>query len=134
MSELSLKSRGSPCLPAAHIRRTLFRRRLRAPMELIQEARKSTSGWHFTAEFTRRMAHQADPKIRRGLTQARGQIDSILLMLTEDRSWIDLAQQLQAVESTIRKVKRALVEDQMQRCIADAANSGTMSGGSNSRR
>lgn len=55
-------------------------------------------------------------------------------MLTEDRSWIDLAQQLQAVESTIRKVKRALVEDQMQRCIADAANSGTMSGGSNSRR
>jgi len=80
------------------------------------------------------MAHQADPKIRRGLTQARGHIDSILPMLTEDRSWIDLAQQLQAVESTIRKAKRALVEDQMQRCIADAANSGTMSGGSNSRR
>lgn len=74
------------------------------------------------------MAHQADPEIRRGLAQARGHIDSILSMLTEERSCIDLAQQLQAVESTIRKVKRALVEDHMQHCIADAANSGTMSG------
>ncbi|MES2136663.1 MAG: metal-sensing transcriptional repressor [Pseudomonadota bacterium] len=74
------------------------------------------------------MAHQADPEIRRGLTQARGHIDSILSMLTEDRSCIELAQQLQAVESTVRKVKRALVEDHMQHCIGDAANSGAMSG------
>jgi DNA-binding FrmR family transcriptional regulator len=74
------------------------------------------------------MAHQADPEIRRGLTQARGHIDSILSMLTDNRSCIDLAQQLQAVESTVRKVKRALVEDHMQHCIADAASSGTMSG------
>ena len=74
------------------------------------------------------MSHQADPEIRRGLTQARGHIDSILSMLSDNRSCIDLAQQLQAVESTIRKVKRALVEDHMQHCIADAANSGTMSG------
>ena len=48
-------------------------------------------------------------------------------MLTEERSCVDLAQQLQAVESTVRKVKRALVEDHMQHCIADSANSGTMS-------
>ena len=74
------------------------------------------------------MAHQADPEIRRGLTQARGHIDSILSMLTKERSCIDLAQQLQAVESTIRKVKRALVEDHMQHCIADSANRGAMSG------
>ncbi|HJP67291.1 MAG TPA: metal-sensing transcriptional repressor [Sphingomicrobium sp.] len=73
------------------------------------------------------MAHQADPEIRRGLNQARGHIESILTMLTDNRSCIDLAQQLQAVESTVRKVKRALVEDHMQHCIADAANSGTMS-------
>lgn len=74
------------------------------------------------------MGHQADPEIRRGLTQARGHIDSILSMLNEDRSCIDLAQQLQAVESTVRKVKRALVEDHMQHCIGDAANIGAMSG------
>jgi len=74
------------------------------------------------------MAHQSDPEIRRGLAQARGHIDSILSMLTDNRSCVDLAQQLQAVESTVRKVKRALVEDHMQHCIADAANSGAMSG------
>lgn len=73
------------------------------------------------------MAHQADPEIRRGLTQARGHIDSILSMLTDDRSCVDLAQQLQAVESTVRKVKRALVEDHMKHCIADAAKSGSIS-------
>jgi len=73
------------------------------------------------------MAHQVDPEIRRGLTQARGHIDSVLSMLTDNRSCIDLAQQLQAVENTIRKVKRALVEDHMQHCIADASNSGAMS-------
>jgi DNA-binding FrmR family transcriptional regulator len=74
------------------------------------------------------MAHQVDPEIRRGLTQARGHIDSVLSMLTDNRSCIDLAQQLQAVENTIRKVKRALVEDHMQHCIADASKSGAMSG------
>lgn len=74
------------------------------------------------------MAHQSDPEVRRGLTQARGHIDSILSMLTHNRSCVDLAQQLQAVESTLRKVKRALVEDHLQHCIADAANSGAMSG------
>ena len=73
------------------------------------------------------MVHQADPEIRRGLTQARGHIDSILSMLTDERSCIDLAQQLQAVESTVRKVKRALVEDHMKHCIADAANEGELS-------
>ena len=74
------------------------------------------------------MAHEADPEIRRGLAQARGHIDSILSMLTDNRSCIELAQQLQAVENTVRKVKRALVEDHMQHCIADAANSGAIPG------
>lgn len=74
------------------------------------------------------MTHQADAEIRRGLAQARGHIDSIVSMLTDNRSCIDLAQQLQAVENTVRKVKRALIEDHMQHCIADAANSGAMSG------
>ena len=74
------------------------------------------------------MAHNADPEIRRGLHQARGHIDSILTMLTDNRSCVDLAQQLQAVESTVRKVKRALVEDHMKHCIAEAAQQGEISG------
>jgi DNA-binding FrmR family transcriptional regulator len=70
------------------------------------------------------MAHASDPEVRRGLAQARGHIDSIMTMLTDSRSCVDLAQQLQAVENTIRKVKRALVHDHMEHCIADAAAEG----------
>ncbi len=66
------------------------------------------------------MSHASDPEVRRGLTQAQGHIASILSMLTDGRSCLDLAQQLQAVESTIRTVKRALIHDHMEHCIADA--------------
>ena len=55
------------------------------------------------------MSHASDPKVRRSLNQAQGHLASILTMLTDGRSCLDLAQQLQAVESTIRTVKRALM-------------------------
>jgi hypothetical protein NreA len=66
------------------------------------------------------MSHASDPEVRRGLTQAQGHITSILSMLIDGRSCLDLAQQLQAVENTIRTVKRALIHDHMEHCIADA--------------
>lgn len=73
------------------------------------------------------MSHASDPEVRRGLTQARGHLVSILSMLTDGRSCLDLAQQLQAVESTIRTVKRALIYDHMEHCIADAVADGGLS-------
>lgn len=73
------------------------------------------------------MSHASDPEVRRGLTQAQGHLASILSMLTDGRSCLDLAQQLQAVESTIRAVKRALIHDHMEHCVADAVAEGGMS-------
>ena len=73
------------------------------------------------------MSHASDPEVRRGLTQAQGHITSILSMLTDGRSCLDLAQQLQAVENTIRTVKRALIHDHMEHCIADAVATEGMS-------
>ena len=52
-------------------------------------------------------------------------------MLIDGRSCLDLAQQFQAVESTIRTVKRALIHDHMEHCIADAVSK---SGMTSSRR
>ena len=72
------------------------------------------------------MSHASDPEVRRGLTQAQGHLASILTMLVDGRSCLDLAQQLQAVESTIRSVKRALIHDHMEHCIADAVADGGM--------
>jgi len=73
------------------------------------------------------MTHASDPEVRRGLTQVQGHLASILSMLTDGRSCVDLAQQLQAVESTVRTVKRALIHDHMEHCIADAVADGGMS-------
>jgi len=72
------------------------------------------------------MSHASDPEVRRGLTQAQGHIASVLSMLTDGRSCPDLAQQLQAVENTIRSVKRALIHDHMEHCVADAVSDGGM--------
>jgi DNA-binding FrmR family transcriptional regulator len=73
------------------------------------------------------MSHASDPEVRRGLKQAQGHLASILTMLAENRSCTELAQQLQAVESTIKTVKRALIHDHMEHCIADAVGDGAMS-------
>lgn len=72
------------------------------------------------------MSHASDPEVRRGLKQAAGHIESVLAMLADGRSCLDLAQQLQAVESTVRTVKRALIHDHMEHCIADAVGDGGM--------
>ena len=72
------------------------------------------------------MSHASDPEVRRGLKQAAGHLASITEMLIDGRSCLDLAQQLQAVESTIRTVKRALIHDHMEHCIADAVGEGGM--------
>ncbi|MDB5701437.1 MAG: hypothetical protein JWL66_1636 [Sphingomonadales bacterium] len=73
------------------------------------------------------MSHASDPEVRRGLKQAQCHLASILTMLTENRPCTELAQQLQAVVSTIKTLKRALIHDHMEHCIADAAGQGAVS-------
>ena len=70
------------------------------------------------------MKHASHPDIIAKLKQAQGQIGSIIAMMTEGRSCMDLAQQLQAAESIIHLAKRNLIQDHMEHCIADAASEG----------
>jgi DNA-binding FrmR family transcriptional regulator len=70
------------------------------------------------------MKHASHPEIIAKLKQAQGQIGSIIAMMTEGRSCMDLAQQLQAAESIIHLAKRNLIQDHMEHCIADAASEG----------
>jgi len=67
------------------------------------------------------MKHTSHPDIVKRLKQAHGQIASILKMFEDQRSCLDLAQQLQAVESIIHSAKRTLIQDHMEHCISDAA-------------
>ena len=70
------------------------------------------------------MKHASHPDIIAKLKQAQGQIGSIVTMIAEGRSCMELAQQLQAAESIIHLAKRSLIQDHMEHCIADAASEG----------
>jgi DNA-binding FrmR family transcriptional regulator len=72
------------------------------------------------------MRHASHPEIVKRLKQAHGQLASILQMFAEGRSCVDLAQQLQALESIVHLAKRALIQDHMERCIGDALSEGEM--------
>ena len=70
------------------------------------------------------MNHASHPEIAAKLKQAQGQIASIIAMMGEGRSCMELAQQLQAAESIIHLAKRGLIHDHMEHCITDAAGEG----------
>ena len=73
------------------------------------------------------MPHATHPQIRRQLQQAHGHLAKVIAMMDEGRSCSTLTQQLEAVESTIRKSKRMLVQDHLEHCIIDAIATGEMS-------
>lgn len=74
------------------------------------------------------MQHASHPEIAKRLKQAYGQLASIMTMMAEGRPCVDLAQQLQAVESIIHTAKRTLIHDHMEHCIGDAVGEGGISG------
>jgi DNA-binding FrmR family transcriptional regulator len=74
------------------------------------------------------MQHASHPDIVKRLRQAQGHLATILTMFAEGRSCMDLAQQLQAVESTLHVAKRTMIQDHMEHCIGDALGDGGIGG------
>ena len=70
------------------------------------------------------MQHASHPDIVKRLKQAHGHLGAILTMLEERRGCLELAQQLQAVESAVHAAKRTLIQDHMAHCIADSVAAG----------
>jgi DNA-binding FrmR family transcriptional regulator len=68
--------------------------------------------------------HQSHPQIRLRLKRAQGHLASVIAMIEEGRSCVDLAQQLHAVEAAIGNAKRELIHDHIENCldIADIAD------------
>lgn len=64
------------------------------------------------------------PEVLKRLKRAEGHLKSIITMLEEGRSCLDIAQQLQAVESAIGNAKRALVHDHVDHCLEEAVHEG----------
>ena len=55
--------------------------------------------------------HNSHPDIINRLKRAEGHLKSIITMLEDERACLDIAQQLQAVESAIGNAKKIFVRD-----------------------
>ena len=71
--------------------------------------------------------HTSHPDIIKRLKRAEGHLKSIITMLEEERSCLDIAQQLQAVESAVANAKKTLVHDHIDHCLEHAVREGTQS-------
>ncbi|KAF0182776.1 MAG: hypothetical protein FD164_972 [Nitrospirae bacterium] len=69
--------------------------------------------------------HTSHPDITKRLKRAEGHLKSIITMMDEGRSCMDIAQQLQAVEHAIASAKRTMVHDHIDHCLEQAAREGT---------
>lgn len=71
--------------------------------------------------------HTSHPEIIKRLKRAEGHLKSIIAMLEGQRPCLDVAQQLQAVESAISNAKKTLVHDHIDHCLEQAVREGTQS-------
>ncbi|ESZ69784.1 metal-sensing transcriptional repressor [Mesorhizobium sp. M0761] len=68
--------------------------------------------------------HSSHPAIVKRLKRAQGHLASVLGMFEAQRSCVDLAQQLHAVESAISSAKRELIHDHIEHCLTDTKAGG----------
>jgi len=63
--------------------------------------------------------HQSHPQIVKRLKRAAGHLRSVIEMIEENRSCLDLAQQLHAVEKAIGQAKRTMIQDHLDHCLEE---------------
>jgi uncharacterized protein len=65
--------------------------------------------------------HQSHPEIVKRLKRAEGHLRGVTQMIGQNRSCLDIAQQLHAVERAICQAKRTLIQDHIDNCLEAAA-------------
>jgi DNA-binding FrmR family transcriptional regulator len=63
------------------------------------------------------MPHDNHPAIIRRLKRADGHLRTTIEMIEQGRPCLQVAQQLQAVESAIENAKKALIHDHISECL-----------------
>jgi DNA-binding FrmR family transcriptional regulator len=58
------------------------------------------------------------------LNNARGQIDGIIRMVTEDRYCIDVSKQILSVIALLKKANNIILRQHMNTCVRDAIGAG----------
>lgn len=51
---------------------------------------------------------------------AKGQLEGVIRMIEDDRYCVDVAMQLQAVESLVHKANREVIKAHLEGCVRDA--------------
>lgn len=69
--------------------------------------------------------HSSHPDVIKRLKRAAGHLQSVIAMLQESKPCLDVAQQLQAVESAIANAKTTLVRDHIDHCLEHAVGADT---------
>ena len=72
------------------------------------------------------MRHESHPQILKRLKRADGHLRAVIAMIEEAKPCIDIAQQLQAVESAIHQAKKSLIHDHLDHCLDAAVSSGSV--------
>jgi uncharacterized protein len=67
------------------------------------------------------MTHPDFAPIVARLRRAEGHLAALLTMVAEERSCLELAQQLHAIERAIASTKRELIHTRIDRCLTAAA-------------
>jgi DNA-binding FrmR family transcriptional regulator len=68
-------------------------------------------------------SHESHPEILNRLKRAQGHLGKIIQMIDEEKTCLEIAQQLQAVESAVTNAKRRLIQDHIDHCLAHIAGS-----------
>ncbi|MEM1344338.1 MAG: metal-sensing transcriptional repressor [Pseudomonadota bacterium] len=66
------------------------------------------------------MQHASHPEIVNRLKRTEGHLRKVISMIEAQRSCLDLAQQLHAVERAVHAAKTALIHDHIDHCLSDA--------------
>lgn len=69
--------------------------------------------------------HATHPDVLKRLKRAEGHLRTILGMIEAQRSCLDIAQQLHAVEKAISAAKKALIHDHIDHCLERAIDART---------
>ena len=72
--------------------------------------------------------HKSHPHVVKRLKRAEGHLRSIIAMLEEGRSCLDIAQQLHAVGNAVTQAKRVLVHDHIDHCLENGTKSDAREG------
>ncbi|MBV8056322.1 MAG: metal-sensing transcriptional repressor [Deltaproteobacteria bacterium] len=67
------------------------------------------------------MPHESHIEVINRLRRAEGHLHAIIAMIAAQRDCVEVAQQLNAVESALANAKRIYIQDHINNCLEDAA-------------